>query len=571
MIKKLLTMIILLACGWAWGSWTADTVKRHEVTWYFSSNKTVDTFPNGDPWVLSPVTIDSIHPTYSNGKNGWMVDPIYDGDQSFCDSCKGVEYDVALQPSLPYTYSGDTIVSVCKSIWNTGNFNRCLSTVEVLTVCSNAPPGNGSTVFRPPYCGTEKTWYYLSDIQLDSLPAVASFGTALTFDSIHNKFERLWMYLKDGAIGRAMRPTLTMEGHSPANCADQTGAIVRFLTSDTAGIMPALINYLQNGIDKMHTVYLGQQFVGGDGHEAGHQVVCSFTAVMLNNARMKTELDTATYFHANRFFRLGDNGKLFWGNPTSTEALYWGYIMTGGGSRSESDPYGMIDGSTLNAVTYQVITSQSHKGEILCAGLMPSLLTAWRDTFYYTMENYVDRWTNIGVWSLPDPYAPYDGIPGNYGITFGPDGGDDGIKGSGRYVTYHSSHRNGGQYHVAFIDSMWTHHRPSFFDATNDTPMVSLNYDIDGDTITDSISFSFTTYAIHGIDSIYYTVGSDKNTISSSSACVYNVKYETPEYGENNIVISVVDDESNKTSVSFSVFKDGGEDIPSKIGKAWIK
>lgn len=62
----------------------------------------------------------------------------------------------------------------------------------------------------------------------------------------------------------------------------------------------------------------------------------------------------------------------------------------------------------------------------------------------------------LGVWAKPDPCAPYDGNPNNYGKTYGPDSTGDCIKGSGRYTAKHGTNKAAGAYGSGFGDEMWT-------------------------------------------------------------------------------------------------------------------
>ena len=107
---------------------------------------------------------------------------------------------------------------------------------------------------------------------------------------------------------------------------------------------------------------------------------------------------------------------------------------------------------------------------------MPELKDAWpvNDLSYAT--SYVTRWVNHGIWSQPDPCAPYDGNPDNYGITFGPDPSNPGRcildpdlayynsptdfkcqpeKQCGRYPDKHGDSRDGGTYRSDFVAAMW--------------------------------------------------------------------------------------------------------------------
>ena len=76
------------------------------------------------------------------------------------------------------------------------------------------------------------------------------------------------------------------------------------------------------------------------------------------------------------------------------------------------------------------------------------------------LPEYVDRWVSTGVIALPDPCAPYDGIPANYGITFGPDATNPGhcIAGTGRWPSANGTLADTGNYGSTFGDAFWVWH-----------------------------------------------------------------------------------------------------------------
>ncbi len=54
----------------------ADTSVSHNgITWTFDGDYQVGRFVMGDPWVVGPVTIESVSPAWDGERNGSMVDP----------------------------------------------------------------------------------------------------------------------------------------------------------------------------------------------------------------------------------------------------------------------------------------------------------------------------------------------------------------------------------------------------------------------------------------------------------------------------------------------------------------
>lgn len=181
-----------------------NIIAQYGITWTFNAQYEYGQFANGDYWVLGPVTITRIEPdavvgyhnlgsgictggsagvsacraavsaqypgydarcdgaTTGTGnciasyvQNGWEVNPRVAGPHGFQVGCNGGNLDASLAPALPYTSPPTGTVSVVKTI-PTGASNPCIKVAAVLTIVTERPPGNGASVFRPPYVGTRK-------------------------------------------------------------------------------------------------------------------------------------------------------------------------------------------------------------------------------------------------------------------------------------------------------------------------------------------------------------------------------------------------------------------------------
>lgn len=452
------------------------SVTQRGITWVFDREHQVGKFANGDYWVLGPVTITRITPDFDGKSNGWEVNPVVKGGHGFQ---AGEGFDPALVPKLPYTTQGT--VSIVKTTppdlgqvaskdatgeeaplsGGKAQGRVLIKSAAVLTVVEVIPPGDGALVFRPPYVGVEKPFYKVADLKTGLLPSFAPVAGMPSLESVAKRFGTLQMNHKAGSVGRFTRPQENMADYQPKNTADQNNAALRLMMNDPiAAKMPALIQFVQFGIDKIHTIYLGQTWPDGGGHEPGHRIVAAFAAVLLDLPKAKEVLREANFFHGSRWFYRGEGGVVLWGCPGS-EKGYWEYIMGKGGNRSNKDPYGFIDGGNAPGGAYQVITSQSHKGEILATHLMPTLKEAWNLQEWTMLKEYTDRWVTVGLWTQPDPIAPYDGKPENLGTTFGPDPRNPGkgILGAGRFPAAHGKWKDGGQYRSPYVAAMWDAYR----------------------------------------------------------------------------------------------------------------
>lgn len=453
-----------------------SSISQWGITWYFDKDYTYGQFANGDYWILGPVTITSITPAFDGYNNGWEVNPTVSGDgHGFQDGGKNGGFDPGLVPDLPYTSPESGIVSIVKTVAS-GLSQPCVQTAAVLTVVTETPPDNGRSVFRPPYVGTSKPYYYVDDLRTDLLPSYSPVGTPPTLSYFEDKFKRLRLDHKNVSYNRSLRPADSMEDYQPKNSQDIINAALRFMLNDSVETKkPALIQYVQAGVDKVHSILLGMIWFPADGHETTHLIHASFTATMLDITDLNDTLNNATFFHASKYLASSTaSGLNLWGE-WSLESQYWNYIRGLGGSRSNKDPYGFIDGGKCGW-DYQIITSQSHKGEALAAKLMPALTNAWPEGDLSYATNYAERYVNVGVWSQPDPCAPYDDNPDNYGITYGPDPENPGMcildpdlayyngpedfackpeEECGRYPEKHGTFADEGQYKSVFVETMW--------------------------------------------------------------------------------------------------------------------
>lgn len=453
----------------------ATSVSQHGVTWYFDKAYEVGKFANGDYWVKGPITINSITPAYDGSANGWEVNPKVGRYHGFDDGCKNGGFKPDLVPSLPYT-SKSPIESIVKTI-RSGQKQPCIQTAAVLTVVSSVPANNGSTVFRPPYVGTDKPFYSVNDLRTDLLPSYAPVGSPPSLSTVEGYFEYLRLeHLTSNSL-RDVRPDDAMENYNPKNQPSNHETLLRLMLNDSfTDKKPALINYVQHGIDKAHAVIDGWVIHSADGHDPGHRIIAAFAATMLDITEAKAALNNASGFHEDVHIKDGIS-TLLWGENT-IERWYWEYIRGLGGSRSRKDPYGFIDGGKCGA-DYQIIVTQSYKASVLATILMPSLQNAWNTAPWEKVRKYVDRWVTVGIWSQPDPCAP---VSGTYGVDYGPDPSNPGMcildadlayynsptdfacsvgNECGRYPAKHGTSTDGGMYKSAFVAAMWDAYRAS--------------------------------------------------------------------------------------------------------------
>lgn len=446
---------------------------QYGIVWHFDSARTVGTFANGDYWVVGPVRIRRVTPDFDGRNHGWEVNPRVGGPQGFAAALGS--FDASLVPSLPYTAkAGESLVKTIRSSAQPrGSVCReCLLTAAVLTVVDRIPAGSGTAVFRPPYVGTNKVLYKVEDVRLDLLPSLVHVPNAPTLAWVERAFGRVQLDHKGGRLGRNLHPRANMPDYGADIARRNADGCLRLMLADSPGAKrDALIAYLQYGIDLYQMVVDGQRWPGGGGHRPGQKLPLSFAAVMLDNRDMQEMVRRSEFFAEDRLVYRGANARTALFGSTNgyershLEAKYWRSVFSfvrnrkPRGYKSYRDPYGYIDGGYEPGGGYQLCClSQPWKGSALACELMPALKKVWNDPAFF---EYVERWTNRGAWTQPDPCAPVDSSWALYGVTFGPDGDGgcipdtDSTDGVGRFPGRHEVNPDGGARASAFQTTLW--------------------------------------------------------------------------------------------------------------------
>jgi len=387
----------------------ATSVSQHGITWTFSGDHQVGQFVSGDYWVIGPVTITSITPSFSGGRNGWEVNPVSNPLQQGFDS-RIMAYNAGLVPSLPYSASpGDSIV---KTISGPGTGTVQIKTAAVLTVVGETPQADA---FRPPYVGDDKPYFLYSDLNLNLIPSYPAVSASPGFGWVADKwnmiqFDHIGGPNRGGGVaGRASRATdnfQIMDGYGATIGHDIGKAGVVLLEEGTVeGKKGAIVGFIQYGIDLHYMVLSGQRWPSGDGHETGRKIPIMFAAALFDHEGMKETANMEFYEH-DAGIHPGKNGPVF--GFGSEESSYW----STGGAKSAGDPYGFIDGGSPPnymsndegaPVNYQCKTLSAWMFQALAMQMMPELQEVF---FNQDFLDYCDRNWDVGIWTQPDPCAP---------------------------------------------------------------------------------------------------------------------------------------------------------------------
>jgi len=448
---RLILVLLVLPIAYA-----ATSIEQYGITWQFDDDYQTGQFANGDYWVLGPVTITQITPDATSefhdlgggictgfsagvsacseacaaqypglipncdgpdrdgncicaaGTNGWESNPIVEGPQAFQSGCSGGSYDPRLMPNLPYTaQGGESLVKTIPS----GMERPCIQTASVLTVVDEIPPGNGAEVFRPPYAGTEKPYYYVSDIRLELPPSLGQVEDAKGQEWVRNRYQKVQLDHKEGVLGRSLHPAGHMPDYGGDIGRDNGDAVLQlFLDDPIEDKMQGLVNFIQYGIDLHYMYRLGHRWGAGGGHRPGQLLPLAFAAVMLDDPQMKSDMKTIEedgWLHEQATLWWSENQqRALWGYYQNTdEEDYWNRLRTeNSGAKSMRDIYDYIDGGYAPGQLYQACcTSLPWRGEALAFNIMPELKGVWNDSTFF---EYVDRWVNEGTITQPDPCAP---------------------------------------------------------------------------------------------------------------------------------------------------------------------
>jgi hypothetical protein len=156
-------IVALAAAGSAWlpspaNAESAVSISQDGITWTFTQSHTVGQFANGEWWVVGPVTLDGITPSWDGVRHGTVLNPMAsDTDQGFDARIDNTTFRTSLNVAddLPLSVPNNTSVVSVRSFQDEDTEDPpILESIAILTVLPSAPPAGS---FRPPYAGHDKT------------------------------------------------------------------------------------------------------------------------------------------------------------------------------------------------------------------------------------------------------------------------------------------------------------------------------------------------------------------------------------------------------------------------------
>lgn len=447
--------------------YAAPSGASNDIEFVFDKPYKCGQFANGDWWVSpSPsksIQIVSISPAAdtTNGINGFEVNPSSATNQGFDSRISG--YDQTLQPSLPLTLPAQGNFSVVKAVSfpaaDTG-CRPCLQYAAVLTV-SAKPQLKSATQFRPGYFGNTKNFISTTSATRRALTRIpitcCSEAKNLSFSWIASRYKNVQLDHLENFVGRFMHPADNMPDYGADIARDNAVSLLRMLMSDFRPNNPehkaALINYLQMAIDLQSMAENGVTWPANGGHGNGRKLPILFAGWLFGDSNFRLSALTSSFSEDTQIHYSQRAGRTLYGREC-TDSAYWKTTLYNSGAADCRDPYGLIDGGghEIGAAYQYCCTAKPWKYTALAIRLL-GIQKIWKNDHFI---EYVYRWVDHGAWAVPDSCAPYDGTPGNYGITFGPMSGSiDCIAGTGRFTDKNGINADGGGYSDFLGEQMW--------------------------------------------------------------------------------------------------------------------
>ncbi|MEM9053457.1 MAG: PKD domain-containing protein, partial [Bacteroidota bacterium] len=371
-----------------------SSIEQYGITWTFDKEYECGQFVTGDWWVVGPVTIVSVTPEQSPGRNGSCVNPM-PGRQGYDDrtpyqwnTADRVTYPINLLPNQSLVSSVSKPNDYLDTHQKFGG-RGVLDDQAVLTVvASPVTPGT----FRPGYSGTYKKYFNISELNMALLPNVPPPASAPEASEVLAYIERPRIdhissaFINDNC---AENNWYNGPGAYTLPCYGRFYSSVISISAlyamlDAPNKSEVVNNLIQLGIDNYSVLKAGGSWIADGGHNSGRKFPIVFAAVLLNDIDMlqigaefsqKTGADNHTYY--------GNNSKALWGKEAPAD--YFLNNCSGGGAKDSRDPSGLEDGCPDYRLT---MTSPQWVGQML-ATLMVSGKRTWNHDAYF---DYVDRW-----------------------------------------------------------------------------------------------------------------------------------------------------------------------------------
>jgi hypothetical protein len=397
-------------------------ITQYGITWKFDKPMRSGQYVTGDWWVQGPVTIIDISPKpgpVANEKmeiqlnryndtslkqdttlrNGSMV-VLRAGTKQSYDS-RAALFSTKDVVTLPLVLKTDLslISSISNKTLPVDNFAKnilwegettartVMKTAAVLTCVKDIPP---KEAFRPPYAGTEKPVFCLSQIDWTLLPKLSAAGEVPSWEEFERYFQRPWI---DHVMSWSQQELVPNEnnpwyGREHSRLVSITSLMVS-LDVPMQLKQKLTIELIQRGIDIYGVAMAGGYWNEGGGHSSGRKWPLVFASIMLRDPKLLILPETA-------FFQ--EDTQTYYGKGWFGQKVLWQMIQHHGQrlTYEERPPETWDKWDKLSESYRTCCTAVSWVGTALVAREMKAIKT-WNHDAYF---DYVDRWMRED-----DPYA----------------------------------------------------------------------------------------------------------------------------------------------------------------------
>ncbi|WP_109830588.1 LamG-like jellyroll fold domain-containing protein [Reichenbachiella versicolor] len=280
-----------------------SSIEQYGITWTFDKEYECGQFVTGDWWVVGPVTIVSVTPEQTPGRNGSVLNPNPGAHHGYDDRSAGRVYRESLRVDYPLTLSGvNSLVSTAsvtkaKDCVAGNGFDGYISrlghcdnrssiqTMAVLTIVDQPIP-NGT--FRPSFVGSDhKEFNTISQVDYNILPRLPQPSMTPTMEDLIPNMDRPLMDHFNGWTTQLCYAFDNGSGYGTSITRDMTDVAITMMLDIPEEDLQLLSNYMiQRGIDSYGAIRNGAKWPADGGHASGRKLPILIAGKLLNNTGM---------------------------------------------------------------------------------------------------------------------------------------------------------------------------------------------------------------------------------------------------------------------------------------------
>ena len=378
-----------------------DSVSWYGIIWKFERKAPIGRFVNGEPYVVGPVTVVSIEPPPTPGRNGSVLNlPPRPGESGFDDRVVGGRWNPKLRAEPPIRMNpGDILISSISvekrrelpaPLRPSDKAQSPVLSVSVLTCLAEPAPPDA---FRPSYCDYKAPKLYLARnlrrellprLSREGIPFEMEMGPPFTIADWAERFARPWLdvcfFGFDAAIG--------YQPHYGREVGRAVGIASLLLCLDFTPEEKErlLLGFVQYGLDLWGIARAGYPgWPAHGGHGTGRKWPIVFAGIMLGEADMTPPTKTLPSL------KFGEDMQTMYDKGwTGAKAVYAGHVGKDGKKdwgAYEHLPPAQWPGN-LGEDYRRTCTSLAWVGQALAARILHAEKAWGHDAFF----DYVDRW-----------------------------------------------------------------------------------------------------------------------------------------------------------------------------------